>query len=229
MGPRINGSASSNSATTEILLPTAWLPNMQAINGRIDIELDDSKTLRIRGWQSRYRRGAEQTGSLESTIDTWQVDGDTLLLGGSCAAHITLHPTQLIVDSLHVPIHTDALRAQIRASGTLSLAAQRLVEAQYTISAHTSKDPFRLEGPISGSLRPLNLQSTPRVHMAHRRLGPLNVRASVSLNTTHINVDSLHADEAGGTLNGSFISFPVIASRLTCKLNASHWHRSIRR
>ena len=197
--------AFSNNATTEILLPTAWLPNMQAINGRIDIELDDSKTLRIRGWQSRYRRGAEQTGSLESTIDMWQVDGDTLVLGGSCAAHITLHPTQLIVDSLHVPIHTDALRAQIRASGTLSLAAQRLVEAQYGISAPTSDDPFSVEGPISGSLRPLNLQSTPVFHMAHRRLGPLNARASVSLNTTHINVDSLHADGAGGTLNGRII------------------------
>ena len=197
--------ASSNSATTETFLPTGWLPNMQAIDGRIDIELDDSNTLRIRGWQGRYRRGAEQTGSLESTIDTWQVDRDTLLLGGSCAAHITLHPTQLIVDSLHVPIHTDALRAQIRASGTLSLAAQRLVEAQYAISAPTSDDPFRVEGPIAGSLRPLNLQSTLGIHMAHRRLGPLNARASVRLDTTRINVDSLHADGAGGTLSGRIV------------------------
>jgi len=194
--------ASSKNATTQIFLPTAWLPNMQAIDGRIDIELDDSNTLRIRGWQGRYRRGAEQTGSLKSTIDTWQVDGDTLLLSGSCATHITLHPTQLIVDSLHVPIHTDAMRAQIRASGTLSLAGQRLVEAQYSISAPTSDNPFGVEGPIAGSLRPLNLQSTLGIHMTHRRLGPLNALASVRLDTTHINVDSLHADGAGGTLSG---------------------------
>ena len=191
--------------TTELILPTAWLPNLQVIDGRLDIELNQSQTLSARGWQSRYRREADRTGSLWSAIDTWEIDGDSLALAGSLAADVTLHPTRLIVDSLRVPIRADSLHAQIRASGTLSLQARRLLEAQYSIRAPGSSNSFSAEGLVTGSLRPLSLQSSPEIRIAHRRLGPLDLQASIDLDTAQVRVDPLHIGGAEGTLSGRIV------------------------
>ena len=193
--------ADSTSVATDIELPLAFLPNLNAKAGALDWQLGETRIV-ARDWHGAYRAVADTAAHLELALSDLQ--GVPLR---SLTLDLALSPHRIDRGEVRAVGASDSIRTDLHASFALGLKLPRplQVEAKATVEADSVRGS--LEAEIDGAVTPLQLRGTLRGEGSVPAVSTVDLQGCVRANSTRIVVDSLLVSLFDGILTGEVTYF----------------------
>ena len=193
--------ADSTSAATDIELPLAFLPNLNAKAGALDWQLGETRIV-AQDWHGAYRAVADTSAHLELTLS--ELQGVPLR---SLTLDLALSPHRIDRGEIRAVGAGDSVRSDLHASFALGLKLPRplQVDAKATVSTDSARGSLAAE--IDGALTPLQLRGTLKGEGSAPTISAVDLRGDVRANGTRLVVDSLLVSLFDGTLTGEATYF----------------------
>ena len=193
--------ADSTSAATDIELPLAFLPNLNAKAGALDWQLGETRIV-AQDWHGAYRAVADTSAHLELTLS--ELQGVPLR---SLTLDLALSPHRIDRGEIRAVGAGDSVRSDLHASFALGLKLPRplQVDAKATVSTDSARGS--LSADIDGALTPLQLRGTLKGEGSAPTISAVDLRGDVRANGTRLVVDSLLVSLFDGTLTGEATYF----------------------
>ena len=195
------GEADSTTAATDIELPLALLPNLNAKAGALDWQLGETRIV-AQDWRGAYRAVADTSGHLELTLSDLQ--GVPLR---SLTLDLALSPHRIDRGEIRAVGAGDSLRSDLHASFSLGLKLPRPLQVDATATVETDSARGSLAAEIDGALTPLQLRGTLRGKGSAPAVSAVDLRGDMRANGTRLVVDSLLVSLFDGTLTGEATYF----------------------
>ena len=193
--------ADSTAAATDIELPLAFLPNLNAKAGALDWQLGETRIV-ARDWHGAYRAVADTSSHLELALSELQgVPLRSLTLDLALSAH------RIDRGEIRAVGAGDSLRSGLHASFALGLKLPRPLQMEATATVETDSARGSLAAEIDGALTPLQLRGTLRGKGSAPTISAVDLRGDMRANSTRIVVDSLLVSLFDGTLTGEVTYF----------------------
>ena len=193
--------ADSTTAATDIELPLAFLPNLNAKAGTLDWQLGETRIV-ARDWHGAYRAVADTSGHLGLTLSDLQ--GVPLR---SLTLDLTLSPHHINRGEVRAVGASDSIRTNLYASFSLGLKLPRPLQMEATATVETDSARGSLGAEIDGALTPLQLRGTLRGKGSAPTISAVDLRGDMRANGTRLVVDSLIVSLFDGTLTGEVTYF----------------------
>ena len=193
--------ADATAAPTDIELPIAFLPSLNATAGALDWQLGETRIV-AQDWRGAYRAAADTLAHLELALSDLQ--GVPLR---SLTLELALSPHRIDRGEVRAVGISDSLRAALHASFSLGLKLPRplQVDAEATVEADSARGSLAAE--IDGALTPLQLRGTLRGEGSAPAISAVDLRGRVRADSTRLVLDSLLVSLFDGTLTGAAIYF----------------------
>ena len=193
--------ADSTSAATDIELPLAFLPNLNAKAGALDWQLGETRIV-ARDWHGAYRAVADTSGHLELALSDLQgVPLRSLTLDLALSSH------RIDRGEVRAVGASDSLRSDLHASFALGLQLPRPLQVDATATVETDSARGSLAAEIDGALTPLQLRGTLTGRGSTPTISAVDLRGDMRANGTRLVVDSLLVSLFDGTLTGEATYF----------------------
>ena len=193
--------ADSTTAATDIELPLAFLPNLNATAGALDWQLGETRTA-ARDWRASYRSVADTSAHLELTLS--ELQGVPLR---SLTLDFALSPHRIDRGEIRAVGTGDSLRADLHASFALGLKLPRPLQVDATATVEADSARGSLAAEIDGALTPLQLRGTLRGKGSAPVVSAVDLRGDMRVNGTRLVLDSLLVSLFDGTLTGEATYF----------------------
>ena len=193
--------ADSTAAATDIELPLAFLPNLNAKAGALDWQLGATRIV-ARDWHGAYRAVADTSSHLELALSDLQ--GVPLR---SLTLDLALSPHRIDHGEIRAVGASDSLRSDLDASFSLGLQLPRPLQVDATATVETDSARGSLAAEIDGALTPLQLRGTLKGEGSAPTISAVDLRGDMRANSTRIVVDSLLVSLFDGTLTGEVTYF----------------------
>ena len=193
--------ADSTTAATDIELPLAFLPNLNAKAGTLDWQLGETRIV-ARDWHGAYRAAADTSAHLELALSDLQ--GVPLR---SLTLDLALSPHRIDRGEVRAVGAIDSLRSDLHASFALGLKLPRPLQMEATATAETDSARGSLAAEIDGAVTPLQLRGTLRGKGSAPMISAVDLRGDMRTNSTRLVVDSLLVSLFDGTLTGEATYF----------------------
>ena len=193
--------ADSTAAATDIELPLAFLPNLNAKAGALDWQLGETRIV-ARDWHGAYRTVADTSAHLELTLS--ELQGVPLR---SLTLDLVLSPHRIDRGELRAVGAGDSLRSDLHASFVLGLKLPRPLQVDATATVEADSARGSLAAEIDGALTPLQLRGTLRGKGSAPAVSAVDLRGDIRANGTRLVVDSLLVSLFDGTLTGEATYF----------------------
>jgi len=193
--------ADSTTAATDIELPLAFLPNLNATAGALDWQLGETRIV-ARDWHGAYRAVADTSAHLELTLS--ELQGVPLR---SLTLDLALSPHRIDRGEIQAVGAGDSLRSDLHASFALGLKLPRPLQVDATATVETDSARGSLAAEIDGALTPLQLRGTLRGKGSAPAVSAVDLRGDIRANGTRLVVDSLLVSLFDGTLTGEATYF----------------------
>ena len=193
--------ADSTTAATDIELPLAFLPNLNAKAGTLDWQLGETRIV-ARDWHGAYRAAADTSAHLELALSDLQ--GVPLR---SLTLNLALSPHRIDRGEVRAVGAIDSLRSDLHASFDLGLKLPRPLQVDATATVETDSARGSLAAEIDGALTPLQLRGTLRGKGSATTISAVDLRGDMRANSTRLVVDSLLVSLFDGTLTGEATYF----------------------
>ena len=193
--------ADSTSAATDIELPLAFLPNLNAKAGALDWQLGETRIV-AQDWHGAYRAAADTSAHLELTLSDLQ--GVPLR---SLTLDLALSPHRIDRGEVRAVGASDSIRTNLHASFALGLKLPRPLQVNATATVETDSARGSLAAEIDGAVTPLQLRGTLRGKGSAPAVSAVDLRGDMRANSTRIVVDSLLVSLFDGTLTGEATYF----------------------
>ena len=193
--------ADSTAAATDIELPLAFLPNLNAKAGALDWQLGETRIV-ARDWHGAYRAVADTSSHLELALS--ELQGVPLR---SLTLDLALSPHRIDRGEIRAVGAGDSLRSGLHASFSLGLKLPRPLQMEATATVETDSARGSLAAEIDGALTPLQLRGTLRGKGSAPTISAVDLRGDMRANSTRIVVDSLLVSLFDGTLTGEVTYF----------------------
>ena len=191
----------STTAATDIELPLAFYPNLNAKAGTLDWQLGKTRIV-AQDWHGAYRAVADTSAHLELALSDLQ--GVSLR---SLTLDLALSPHRIDRGEIRAVGAGNSLRSDLHASFTLGLKLPRPLQMEATATAETDSARGSLVAEIDGALTPLQLRGTLRGKGSAPVVSAVDLRGDMRANRTRIVVDSLLVSLFDGTLTGEATYF----------------------
>ena len=188
-------------AATDIELPLAFLPNLNATAGVLDWQLGETR-IAAQDWHGSYRALADTSGHLELALSDLQ--GVPLR---SLTLDLALSPHRIDRGEVRAVGASDSLRAELHATFALGLKLPRPLQMDATATVETDSARGSLAAEIDGALTPLQLRGTLRGQGSAPMVSAVDLRGDMRVNSTRLVVDSLLVSLFDGTLTGEATYF----------------------
>ena len=193
--------ADSTTAATDIELPLAFFPNLNATAGTLDWQLGKTR-IWARDWRGAYRAVADTSGHLELTLS--ELQGVPLR---SLTLDLALSPHRIDRGEIRAVGAGDSLRAALHASFALGLKLPRPLQVDATATVETDSARGSLAAEIDGAVTPLQLRGTLRGQGSAPAVSAVNLRGDMRANSARLTLDSLLVSLFDGTLTGEATYF----------------------
>ncbi|MDE2733259.1 MAG: translocation/assembly module TamB domain-containing protein [Gemmatimonadota bacterium] len=193
--------ADSTTAATDIELPLAFLPNLNAKAGALDWQLGETR-IWAQDWRGAYRAVADTSGHLELTLS--ELQGVPLR---SLTLDLALSPHRIDRGEIRAVGAGDSLRSDLHASFSLGMKLPRPLQMDATATVETDSARGSLAAEIDGALTPLQLRGTLRGKGSAPTTSAVDLRGDMRANSTRLVVDSLLVSLFDGTLTGEATYF----------------------
>ena len=193
--------ADSTTAATDIELPLAFLPNLNATAGALDWQLGETRIV-ARDWHGAYRAVADTSAHLELALS--ELQGVPLR---SLTLDLALSPHRIDRGEIRAVGAGDSLRSDLHASFALGLKLPRPLQVDATATVETDSARGSLAAEIDGALTPLQLRGTLRGKGSAPAVSAVDLRGDIRANGTRLVVDSLLVSLFDGTLTGEATYF----------------------
>ena len=193
--------ADSTSAATDIELPLAFLPNLNAIAGALDWQLGETRLV-AQDWRGAYRAVADTSGHLELALSDLQ--GVPLR---SLTLDLALSPHRIDRGEIRAVGASDSLISDLHASFALGLKLPRPLQMDATATVEADSARGSLEAEIDGAVTPLQLRGTLRGKGSAPVVSAVDLRGDMRVNGTRLVLDSLLVSLFDGTLTGEATYF----------------------
>ena len=186
---------------TDIELPLAFLPNLNAKAGALDWQLGETRIV-ARDWHGAYRAATDTSAHLELALSDLQ--GVPL---HSLTLNLALSPHRIDRGEIRAVGAGDSLRSDLHASFSLGLKLPRPLQMEATATAETDSARGSLAAEIDGAVTPLQLRGTLRGTGSAPTISTVGLRGDMRANSTRLVVDSLLVSLFDGTLTGEATYF----------------------
>lgn len=193
--------ADSTTAATDIELPLAFLPNLNAKAGTLDWQLGKTRIV-AQDWHGAYRVVADTSAHLELALSNLQ--GVSLR---SLTLNLALSPHRIDRGEIRAVGAGDSLRSDLHASFSLGMKLPRPLQMEATATVETDSARGSLAAEIGGALTPLQLRGTLTGKGSTPTISAVDLRGDMRANSTRIVVDSLLVSLFDGTLTGEVTYF----------------------
>ena len=193
--------ADSTTAATDIELPLAFLPNLNAKAGALDWQLGETR-IAAQEWHGAYRATADTSAHLELTLS--ELQGVPLR---SLTLNLALSPHRIDRGEVRAVGASDSLRSDLHASFSLGLKLPRPLQVNATATVESDSARGSLAAEIDGALTPLQLRGTLRGKGSAPSVSAVDLRGDMRTNSTRLVVDSLLVSLFDGTLTGEATYF----------------------
>ena len=193
--------ADSTTAATDIELPLAFLPNLNATAGTLDWQLGKTR-IWAQDWRGAYRAVADTSAHLELTLS--ELQGVPLR---SLTLDLALSPHRIDRGEVRAVGAGDSLRAALHASFALGLKLPRPLQVNATATVETDSARGSLAAEIDGAVTPLQLRGTLRGKGSAPIVSAVDLRGDMRANSARLVVDSLLVSLFDGTLTGEATYF----------------------
>lgn len=193
--------ADSTSAATDIELPLAFLPNLNAKAGALDWQLGETRIV-AQDWHGAYRAVADTSAHLELTLSVLQ--GVPLR---SLTLDLALSPHRIDRGEIRAVGAGDSIRTNLHASFALGLKLPRPLQVNATATVATDSARGSLAAEIDGALTPLQLRGTLKGQGSAPTISAVALRGDMRANSTRLVLDSLLVSLFDGTLTGEATYF----------------------
>ena len=191
----------STTAATDIELPLAFLPNLNATAGTLDWQLGETRIV-VQDWYGAYRAVEDTSGHLELILSDLQ--GVPLR---SLTLDLALSPHRIDRGEIRAVGTGDSLRSDLHASFVLGLKLPRPLQMDATATVETDSVRGSLAAEIDGAVTPLQLRGTLRGTGSAPVVSAVDLRGDIRANGTRLVVDSLLVSLFDGTLAGEATYF----------------------
>ena len=193
--------ADSTTAATDIELPLAFLPNLNATAGALDWQLGETRVV-AQDWHGAYRALADTSAHLELTLS--ELQGVPLR---SLTLDLALSPHRIDRGEIRAVGAGDSLRSDLHASFALGLKLPRPLQVDATATVEADSARGSLAAEIDGALTPLQLRGTLKGKGSAPTISAVDLRGDMRANSTRLVVDSLLVSLFDGTLTGEATYF----------------------
>ena len=193
--------ADSTTAATDIELPLAFLPNLNAKAGALDWQLGETRLV-AQDWRGAYRAVADTSAHLELSLS--ELQGVSLR---SLTLDLALSPHRINRGEVRAVGASDSIRTNLHASFALGLKLPRPLQVDATATVATDSARGSLTAEIDGALTPLQLRGTLKGEGSAPAVSAVDLQGLVRANSTRLVVDSLLVSLFDGTLTGEVIYF----------------------
>ena len=193
--------ADSTTAATDIELPLAFLPNLNAKAGALDWQLGETRIV-ARDWHGAYRVAADTSAHLELALSDLQ--GVPLR---SLTLNLALSPHRIDRGEVRAVGASDSIRTDLHASFALGLKLPRPLQMEATATVEADSSRGSLEAEIDGALTPLQLRGTLRGKGSTPAVSAVDLQGYVRANSARLTLDSLLVSLFDGTLTGEATYF----------------------
>ena len=193
--------ADSTTAATDIELPLAFLPNLNATAGTLDWQLGETRIV-AQDWHGAYRAVADTSAHLELTLSDLQ--GVPLR---SLTLDLALSPHRIDRGEIRAVGTGDSLRSDLHASFALGLKLPRPLQMEATATVEADSARGSLAAEIVGAVTPLQLRGTLRGTGSAPVVSAVDLQGDMRANGTRLVVDSLLVSLFDGTLTGEATYF----------------------
>ena len=193
--------ADSTTAATDIELPLAFLPNLNAEAGTLDWQLGETRIV-ARDWHGTYRAAADTSSHLELALS--ELQGVPLR---SLTLNLALSPHRIDRGEIRAVGAGDSLRSDLHASFALGLKLPRPLQVNATATVATDSARGSLAAEIKGALTPLQLHGTLKGMGSAPTISAVDLQGDMRTNSTRLVVDSLLVSLFDGTLTGEATYF----------------------
>ena len=193
--------ADSTSAATDIELPLAFLPNLNAKAGALDWQLGETRIV-AQNWHGAYRVVADTSGHLELTLS--ELQGVPLR---SLTLDLALSPHRIDRGEIRAVGAGDSIRTDLHASFALGMKLPRPLQVEATATVEADSARGSLAAEIDGALTPLQLRGTLKGEGSAPTISAVDLRGDMRANSTRIVVDSLLVSLFDGNLTGEVTYF----------------------
>ncbi len=193
--------ADSTTAATDIELPLAFLPNLNAKAGVLDWQLGETRIV-AQDWHGAYRVATDTSAHLELALS--ELQGVPLR---SLTLDLALSPHRIDRGEIRAVGAGDSLRSDLHASFALGLKLPRPLQMDATATVETDSARGSLKAEIDGAVTPLQLHGTLRGTGSAPMISAVDLRGDLRANSTRLVVDSLLVSLFDGTLTGEATYF----------------------
>ncbi|MDE2703605.1 MAG: hypothetical protein OXI35_00950, partial [Gemmatimonadota bacterium] len=193
--------ADSTTAATDIELPLAFLPNLNAKAGTLDWQLGETRIV-AQDWHGAYRVVADTSGYLELALSDLQ--GVPLR---SLTLDLALSPRRIDRGEVRAVGASDSLRSDLHASFDLGLKLPRPLQVDATATVESDSAQGSLAAEIVGAVTPLQLHGTLRGKGSAPAVSAVDLQGDMRVNGTRLVLDSLLVSLFDGTLTGEATYF----------------------
>ena len=193
--------ADSTTAATDIELPLAFLPKLNATAGALDWQLGETRIV-AQDWHGAYRAVADTSAHLELTLSNLQ--GVSLR---SLTLDLALSPHRIDRGEVRAVGASDSIRTNLHASFALGLKLPRPLQVDAKATVETDSARGSLTAEIDGALTPLQLRGTLKGEGSAPAVPAVDLQGLVRANSTRLVVDSLLVSLFDGTLTGEVTYF----------------------
>ena len=193
--------ADSTTAATDIELPLAFLPNLNAKAGALDWQLGETRIV-AQDWHGAYRAVADTSAHLELTLSDLQG-----VLLRSLTLDLALSPHRIDRGEIRAVGASDSIRTNLHASFALGLKLPRPLQVNATATVEADSARGSLAAEIDGALTPLQLRGTLKGKGSAPTISAVALRGDMRANSTRLVVDSLLVSLFDGTLTGEATYF----------------------
>ena len=193
--------ADSTTAATDIKLPLAFIPNLNAEAGTFDWQLGETRIV-ARDWHGAYRAIVDTSAHLDLTLS--ELQGVPLR---SLTLNLALSPHRIDRGEIRAVGAGDSLRSDLHTSFALGLKLPRPLQVDVTATVATDSARGSLAAEIEGALTPLLLQGSLRGTGSAPTISAVDLQGLVRANSTRLVMDSLLVSLFDGTLTGEATYF----------------------
>ena len=193
--------ADSTTAATDIELPLAFLPNLNAKAGTLDWQLGETRIV-AQDWRGAYRALADTAAHLELVLSDLQ--GVPLR---SLTLELALSPHRIDRGEVRAVGISDSLRADLHTSFSLGLKLPRPLQMDAAATVEADSVQGSLAAEIGGALTPLQLRGTLTGQGNAAAVSAVDLRGDMRVNGTRLVLDSLLVSLFDGTLTGEATYF----------------------
>ncbi len=193
--------ADSTTAATDIELPLALLPNLNAQAGALHWQLGQTP-IAAQHWRGAYRAVTDTSAHLALAFSDLQG-----LALRSLTLNLALSPHRIDRGQMQAVGAGDSMSTDLQASFALGLQLPRPLQIDATATVATDSARGALAVEIDGALTPLQLRGTLRGQGSAPLVAAVDLRGQMRVNSTRLVLDSLLVSLFDGTLTGETTYF----------------------